>query len=44
MHFYEKCGFQREGEFRDAIQKNDKYMNLSWYSMLADDFHMKHIR
>lgn len=43
MHFYEKCGFQREGEFRDAIQKNDKYMNLSWYSMLADDFHMKNI-
>ncbi len=44
MRFYEKCGFQREGEFRDAIRKNDKYMNLSWYSMLADDFHMKNIR
>ena len=32
--FYENCGFDLEGEFRDAIRIKDKYRSMAWYAML----------
>lgn len=32
--FYESCGFDQEGEFRDAVRIQDKYRNMVWYAML----------
>lgn len=31
---YENCGFDLEGEFKDAIKLRDQYHNLAWYAML----------
>lgn len=38
IQFYEKCGFRYEGESRDGIRKNERFINLKWYSMLDTDF------
>lgn len=32
--FYESCGFDLEGEFRDAVRIQDRYRNMVWYAML----------
>lgn len=31
---YESCGFDLEGEFKDAIRLEGRYRNLVWYAML----------
>lgn len=31
---YENCGFDLEGEFKDAIRLHDQYRNMVWYAML----------
>lgn len=31
---YESCGFDLEGEFKDAIRLHDQYKDLAWYAML----------
>lgn len=36
--FYEKCGFKFEGEFRDAVKKGDRFVNLCWYSILKHEY------
>lgn len=38
IRFYEKMGFVKEGEFRQALFKAGKYMNLMWYSVLKSDY------
>lgn len=38
IRFYEKCGFRYEGESRDGIRKDGRFINLKWYSMLDTDF------
>ena len=35
--FYEKMGFIPEGEFRDHLFIRDRYRNLKWYSLTAED-------
>lgn len=32
--FYENCGFDLEGEFREAARIQDRYRNMAWYAML----------
>lgn len=41
IHFYEKCGFVYEGEFREHIMKNGEYKTLVWYGMLKKEFDKK---
>lgn len=36
--FYEKIGFTQEGEFRNHFKKNDKFVDLLWFSMLKEEF------
>lgn len=36
--FYEKMGFEFEGEFRKHVLVNGKLSNLCWYSMLKDEY------
>ena len=31
---YENCGFDLEGEFKDAVRMHDKYRSMAWYAML----------
>lgn len=31
---YENCGFDLEGEFKDAVRMHDKYRDMAWYAML----------
>lgn len=31
---YENCGFDLEGEFKDAVRMHDQYRNVAWYAML----------
>lgn len=38
IKFYEKCGFKFEGEFRDHLIIEGKYVNLKWYGILEDEF------
>ena len=32
--FYENCGFDLEGEFREAVRMQDRYRDMAWYAML----------
>ena len=36
--FYKKVGFIQEGEFRSHFKKNNKYINLLWFSMLNKEY------
>ena len=36
--FYKKVGFIQEGEFRNHFKKNDKFIDLLWFSMLQEEF------
>lgn len=38
IKFYEKCGFTYEGELRDHIFKNGKYVSWKLYGMLEDEY------
>lgn len=38
IKFYEKFGFKLEGEFRDHLIKEGKYVNLKWYGILENEF------
>lgn len=35
--FYEKMGFEFEGEFRQHLFKEGKYRNLKWYAIVKGD-------
>jgi diamine N-acetyltransferase len=41
IKLYEKSGFSYEGEFKQHILKDGKYMNLQWYGMLEETFRGK---
>ena len=36
--FYEKVGFEYEGEFKQDLQIRGKYYDLRWYGMLASTY------
>lgn len=36
--FYKKVGFIQEGEFRNHFRKNNKYIDLLWFSMLKEEY------
>ncbi|WP_165253947.1 GNAT family protein [Adlercreutzia sp. ZJ304] len=36
--FYEKVGFEFEGTSKDMLCIDDKYYDLNWYGILADNF------
>lgn len=38
IHFYEKCGFVYEGEFRKHLFLKGEYRTLKWYSILKDEW------
>lgn len=38
IHLYEKCGFTFEGESRDHLMLDGRYVNLKWYGMLENEF------
>lgn len=37
-HFYRKCGFVFEGQFRDHLNIRGSLKNLNWYSILDNEF------
>jgi len=37
-HFYKKCGFVYEGQFREHLNIRGTLKNLNWYSMLESEF------
>jgi RimJ/RimL family protein N-acetyltransferase len=37
-HFYLKCGFVYEGQFREHVFIRGTLKNINWYSMLASEF------
>lgn len=39
IHFYEKCGFVYEGEFRDHLFLRGDYKSLKWYGMLKEEYY-----
>lgn len=41
IKFYEKMLFKYEGEFKNHIFNNGKFMNIKWYSMLREDWNGK---
>lgn len=36
--FYEKCGFSEEGVFRKHLVIEGSFVDLRWYSMLAEEY------
>ena len=38
INFYKKIGFRKEGEFRNHTKKNNKYINLYWFSILEEEY------
>lgn len=38
IHLYEKCGFTFEGESRDHLMLQGRYVNLKWYGILENEF------
>lgn len=41
IKFYEKIGFQYEGEFRQHIKIDNQYRDLKWYSILKNSYKRK---
>lgn len=41
IKFYEKYGFKYEGIFTEHIYRNEKYINMLWFSILEDNFNGK---
>ena len=39
---YEQMGFKYEGEFREHFFINGKYINLSWYGILRNEYNQAH--
>lgn len=37
IYLYEKVGFKLEGEFRNHIRVNEKYISLKWYGLLKSE-------
>lgn len=38
IRLYERAGFKFEGEFREHLKIDGKYMNWKWYGILDDEF------
>ena len=38
IRLYERCGFTFEGEFRDHLFLNGRFVNWKWYGMLKGEF------
>jgi len=38
IHLYERCGFSYEGEFREHLKIEGRYINLKWYGILENEF------
>ena len=38
IRLYEKCGFRFEGESRECLLKDEKYVNLKWYGILREEY------
>ena len=43
-NLYEKVGFVHEGTKRNARYKNGKFVNMLIYSILKDEYIMKHVK
>lgn len=43
IRLYEKMGFTYEGAFRKHLFLRGEYKTLKWYSMLREEYQMKHI-
>jgi len=41
IRLYEKAGFKWEGEFREHIKLDEKYMDWKWYGMLDSEYDKK---
>lgn len=41
IKLYEKCGFIYEGEFREHICRDGKFINWKWYGILHDEYTVK---
>ena len=41
IKLYEKCGFIYEGEFREHICRDGKFINWKWYGILQDEYTVK---
>ncbi|MBE6024735.1 MAG: GNAT family N-acetyltransferase [Cellulosilyticum sp.] len=40
IHLYEKCGFKKEGQLREHIYKDGKYVDWYLYGILENEIHM----
>ncbi len=38
IHLYEKCGFKKEGQLREHILKDHKYIDWCLYGILANEY------
>lgn len=38
IRLYERCGFKYEGEFREHLFLNGRYVNWKWYGILKGEF------
>jgi RimJ/RimL family protein N-acetyltransferase len=38
--FYERCGFKREGTFRQHVFLKNKYEDAIWFGILKEDFNL----
>lgn len=41
IHLYEHCGFSYEGEFREHLEIEGRFVNLKWYGILQNEFNEK---
>jgi diamine N-acetyltransferase len=42
IRLYEGCGFVCEGEFRQHLYKDGRYVNLKWYGLLKREYDVKY--
>lgn len=38
IRLYEKCGFKPEGEFREHIKIDERFVNWKWYGILESEY------
>ena len=42
IRLYKRCGFRFEGEFRDHIKRDNRYVNWKWFGILDSEFREKY--
>lgn len=43
MHFYEKCGFKKEGELRNHVSIKNTLKNLLYYGLLKEEYSFEYL-